>query len=275
MPGEPDPLYAAARRVLLDALQALRDHLDALVLVGAQAVYVHAGETDLAVAAYTTDGDLAIDSTCLGPEPLIETALANAGFAQKTNAVGIWHRSVDARGGQHDVAVDLLVPESLGGRGRRGARIPPHGPHVARKVVGLEAALVDKDLREITALDPLDNRRFEIAVAGPAGLLVAKIHKIRERLDEPDRLSDKDALDVYRLLRSVPTDELAHRMLVLQETDLSHGVTAFAIEGLSTLFDSPRAQGCIMAARAAEPIADGETLAASLAVLTEDLLEVL
>lgn len=35
------PEYIAARRVLLDALTALEDHLDNLILVGAQAVYHH------------------------------------------------------------------------------------------------------------------------------------------------------------------------------------------------------------------------------------------
>ena len=42
MPGEPDPLYVRARRALLDAADALEAHLDAVVLVGAQAVYLHA-----------------------------------------------------------------------------------------------------------------------------------------------------------------------------------------------------------------------------------------
>jgi hypothetical protein len=32
------PEYVTARRVLLDALSALQDHLDSLILVGAQAV---------------------------------------------------------------------------------------------------------------------------------------------------------------------------------------------------------------------------------------------
>jgi hypothetical protein len=50
MPGVPDPIYVAARRALLNALDALQPHLEALVLVGAQAVYLHAGEGDLAVA---------------------------------------------------------------------------------------------------------------------------------------------------------------------------------------------------------------------------------
>jgi hypothetical protein len=40
MPGEPDPLYVKARHALLDALDALRPHLDAITLVGAQAIYV-------------------------------------------------------------------------------------------------------------------------------------------------------------------------------------------------------------------------------------------
>jgi hypothetical protein len=38
MPGEPDPEYVAARRVLLDALEALGGHRRAVVLVGAQAL---------------------------------------------------------------------------------------------------------------------------------------------------------------------------------------------------------------------------------------------
>ena len=54
MPGaiNPDPEYIAARRVLLDALEALGENRKALVLVGAQAIYLHVGEGDLAVAPY-------------------------------------------------------------------------------------------------------------------------------------------------------------------------------------------------------------------------------
>ncbi len=51
-----DELYVVARRVLLDALDALGTHRDAVVLVGAQAVYLRVGEADIAVAPYTTDG---------------------------------------------------------------------------------------------------------------------------------------------------------------------------------------------------------------------------
>jgi hypothetical protein len=40
----------AARCVLLDALQALQPHLDAVILVGAQAIYLHTLASDLITA---------------------------------------------------------------------------------------------------------------------------------------------------------------------------------------------------------------------------------
>jgi hypothetical protein len=43
-----------ARTGLLDALKALQSHLDALVIVGAQAVYLHTGTTEIALAEFTT-----------------------------------------------------------------------------------------------------------------------------------------------------------------------------------------------------------------------------
>jgi len=272
MPGAPDPLYVAARRVLLDALEAIKDQLHALVLVGAQAVYLHAGEPDLAVAPYTTDGDLAIDPDRLNPSPLLEVALAQAGFSIMRDAVGIWQTSVDVAGVPTTIGVDLLVPESVGGGGRRAARIPPHGKEVARKVVGLEGALVDKDRRVIAALDPTDKRQIGLFVAGPAALVVAKTFKIMERQGDVDRRTDKDALDLYRLVRAVTTGDLASRFDVLRGDHRSRQVTATALEQLPVLFGRPNSPGCLMAARAAQPLEDSDILAASLVALTDDLL---
>ena len=53
--------YVAARTALLDALDVLVDHRDALVVVGAQAVYARTAGAGLVTAPYTDDGDLAID----------------------------------------------------------------------------------------------------------------------------------------------------------------------------------------------------------------------
>jgi hypothetical protein len=60
VPGEPDPLYVRTRRTLLDAVEALGVHRDAIVLVGAQAIYLHTGDAALAVAEYTTDADFTV-----------------------------------------------------------------------------------------------------------------------------------------------------------------------------------------------------------------------
>lgn len=54
-----------ARLGLLDALAALESHLDALVIIGAQAIYLHTGATEIALAEFTTDGDVAVDPDLL------------------------------------------------------------------------------------------------------------------------------------------------------------------------------------------------------------------
>jgi hypothetical protein len=85
-----DELYVMARRVLLDALDDLGHHRDAIVLVGAQAVYVRVGDADLAVTPYTTDGDLVIDPAVLAEIPPLKRALMDAGFYPKgKDTVGV------------------------------------------------------------------------------------------------------------------------------------------------------------------------------------------
>jgi hypothetical protein len=75
-----DPIYVEARRVLLDALTALAPQGAAVILAGAQAVYMRTGEADIAVAPYTTDGDLTLNPSLLVDEPALETAMRSAGF---------------------------------------------------------------------------------------------------------------------------------------------------------------------------------------------------
>lgn len=72
-------------------------------------------------------------------------------------------------------------------------------------------------------------------VAGPGALLVAKIHKIAERVDHNDRVRDKDALDVLRLLRATDTEQLAIRLRALQKDDLAASVTTEALDALPRL----------------------------------------
>jgi hypothetical protein len=275
MPGAPDPLYVAARRALLDALAALQEHLASVVLVGAQAVYVHAGEADLVIAPFTTDGDLAIDPRTLASQPLLEVALRAANFQSEDGRVGVWNRTVDVAGVLTNIPVDLLIPDSLGGSGRRAARIPPHARITARRVTGLEGALVDRDVSSISALEASDDRQCELWIAGPAALLIAKTHKILDRLDSPDRLNDKDALDVYRLLKAVPTAEMVGRFDALLGDNLSRPVTERAIAEIPRLFGSPFATGARMVVRAAGPLESSDTVGASIAALSQELVSAL
>lgn len=263
MHGEPDVRYVLARRALLDGLTALQPHLGSVVVIGAQAVYLHTGPADLAVAELTTDADLVIAPELLADTPSIGNLLEAAAFELQDDP-GKW-KTADG------IQVDLLVPEALAGPGRRGARLRGHGKWAARRAKGVEGALVDSAVRDVGALEPSDDRTYQVAVAGSAALFVAKIHKIAERVDEPDRLVEKDALDVLRLLRAVRTEELAGALQRLLEADVARDVTVEALSLAAHLLAGPAAAGPQMAARAAGGLEDPAVVAASLAALWWDL----
>ena len=264
MSGAPDPLYVRARRTLLDALDALEPHLNAIVLVGAQAVYLHTAETELAVAEYTTDADLAVAPGDLADSPRIGDALTASGFTPRVHPGG-W-LSPDG------IYLDVMVPDALAGPGTRGARLGAHGKRAARRAKGLEATLVDRERRTVVALDPTDSRAREIWIAGPAALIVAKLHKIGERVGAQERVRDKDALDLYRLFQAVPTDRLADGMRRLREHPLSIDVTAEALVTLRALFTRRDAEGIEMTVRAAGDPANSDVMRASMVALATDLL---
>jgi hypothetical protein len=272
-----DELYVMARRVLLDALDALSPHRDAIVLVGAQAIYLRVGEGDLAVAPFTTDGDLAIDPAVLGDIPPLEKALMDAGFLPKTkDSVGVWiTKRPTSQSVATEVVVDLLVPASVSpGTGRRAARLPGHDSRAARIVKGLDGAIVDADMMRVAALDTADGRAFDVRVAGPAALLVAKVHKISERLGT-DRQIDKDALDVLRLLRGTETDDLATRYGKLLADLRSAQAAKTGRDLLEAQFAARSGIGIEMAVRSAGVLANADEIAASCQALAGDLLAAL
>lgn len=261
-----------ARTALLDALEALHDHLDALIVVGAQAVYLHTGAAKVALAEYTTDGDLAIDPDLLGTDPLIEDAMTAAGFTRdpRDDAVGSWLSTAG-------VPVDLMVPDAVAGAGRRSVAVPPHGSMSMRRSRGLEAALIDKSKITIGAIEPsYDPRGFTVSVAGPTALLIAKLHKINDRIGNPSRLDNKDAHDIYRLLVAVPTETLAATFRTLVVAPLGGAVSREAIELLQTLFaEGPDAAGSLMAGAAEEVVGDPTAVAESVSLLARDLIDAL
>lgn len=264
--GSPDDLLVRSRSALLDALEALVEQREAVVVIGAQAVYLRTGGIDVALAEATKDSDVTIDPRLLRDVPLLEEAMRRAGFTP-SGQPGAW-ASPDG------IPVDLMVPEQLSaGGGRRSARIAPHGKGAARKAHGLEACVVDYSEIEIAALDSADSRRMTAKVAGTAALLVAKLHKIAERISEPNRLNDKDAHDIYRILRATETEEILDALLKLLDHDLSRVVTTEALAHLSEHFAAgPQALGSMMAGRAEEGVGDPDQVAVATAFLSEDLI---
>jgi hypothetical protein len=267
--GDPD-LLARTRSALLDALEALAEHRRAVVVIGAQAVYLRTGGLAVALPETTKDCDLALDPRALGERPLIEEAMRAAGFElqEERQQPGTW---VNADG----IPVDLMVPESLSAAGgRRGARVPPHSKLAMRRAAGLEAAVVDHSPLTIAALTPGDTRVFTANVAGPAALLVSKLHKLAEREGDPDRLADKDAHDVYRLLVGVPTEELVASLSRLRRDAVAGAATQVALAALDRLFAAgPPALGSLMAGRAETGVGSPAVVSASVAVLAGDLLQ--
>ncbi len=270
-----DPLYVAARHVLLDALTLLAPHGDAVIIVGAQAVYLRTGEGDvgITIAPYTTDGDLALNPALLGGEPDLEALMSGAGFS--ADHPGMWQTTVLVSGEDVIIPIDLIVPEGAStGEGRRGARIPPHGKRAARRAVGLEAALVDHSPMTVAALDPADHRQLTVEVAGVAALIVAKAYKIRDRLDtgRTDRLSDKDAADIYRIMQTSRPAAVAETMRTLVDDPMSAEVTVEALDLMRDLFARRAGEGVAMAQRALQLAVDPDQVAALCVAFTEQLL---
>ena len=238
--------YVEARRVLLDALGAPCQQLDAVVLVGAQAVYLRTADRLPAYQPFNTDADIVLDPSLLTDRPALGDVMRNAGFVL-TAEPGIWEARLRREGFADDVVVpvDLIVPmRAASGPGRRSARLgSDHGKHSARKSEGLEGALVDHGPIRISAIDTADDRVVVVNVAGEAALLVAKLHKLGDRLEKPQRLDAKDAGDVYRLFDIVAPDEMATRLTVLLADERSAAAARKALDYGDALFGTAGGTG--------------------------------
>lgn len=263
--------------MLLDALIALEEHRDGVILIGAQAVYIHAADAHLGVAAYTSDGDLALDPANLGAHPLIEAAMTSAGFSRTLrNDPGRWLKQQLVGTTPTNIMVDLLVPHGLSDGGRRTANIPPHDPRAFLRVSGIEAAVIDNSLFTLTSLEPeTDHRTVEVRVAGIAALLLAKAIKIRQRLDDsstrPDRLQDKDASDVIGLMMTSDVDKVTATLQELLGDERTQEVTRDGLSNFHQLFGASHAPGVEMAMRALDGIHPSSTVAALATAFTAQI----
>ena len=190
----------------------------------------------------TTDADLAINAVELADVPEIGEVLRAAGFTAGQNP-GHWVAV-------SDIAVDLMVVPHQAGTTKataRAAKLSPHEPFTARIARGLEPALVDNAVVTLRALEEFDRRSYKLHVAGPAARLMAKAIKIGERLEQsdrqPDRLKEKDALDMFRLLQAIDTTELVDGFQSHFADEHAAAVTWDAIRLLRTEGSTPEVGG--------------------------------
>lgn len=249
-------LVIASRRVLLDGLTALRPHLAALTVVGAQAVYLRTPGASMRNAPFTSDADLSLDPDVLGDQPLVDEALRTAGFTlMQDNQPGLWARTEQVDGKDVPIELDILVGKELANKtGSRSAKIPTHGKMTARWVTGLEVCAVNRSPMVIQSLDPADERCVTANVACPAALLIAKAYKIAERHAKvhthPDRLTNKDAGDVYRIMATVPIREVTAAFIVLVRDPRVGAIASEGLDLLRQLFGGPGTPGVNLAVEA-------------------------
>lgn len=174
------------------------------------------------------------------------------------------------------VPVDLIVPEGVAPpQGRRGARLGVHGRRAARRARGLEASLVDNDVMPITAFEASDERVVTARVAGPAALLIAKTHKIADRLDSgrTDRLSDEDAADVVRLMQATDPRAVGATLRSLTGDSVAGEVTGRALKLMDEQFGRRGRPGIAMATRALRIAMPPERVEALCLAYTAQLLD--
>lgn len=259
----------SARKALLDTLEALEIHLDALVLVGAQAVYLHTTDFDSEVAPATFDADFAIDVASLQTKPDIEFILTDNDFIYAENGnPGQW---LSPEG----IPVDIMVPKKISGRpgNGRSARLEGHANKSVRVTEGLEGCVVSNSMMEIASLVPGDSRKFNLKVANPSSIIIAKSFKIAEHLRANRRIENKDSFDIFRLLAHVPIQNLVAQFEVLISNDLSRETTLKGLKYFENLFTANvDAPGILAIGASVQGLGNVQIRKASAFTLSKELL---
>ena len=93
-----------------------------------------------------------------------------------------------------------------------------------------------------------------VIAAGPTALLVAKLHKVAERISQPARQRPRDAHDVYRPLRGI--DRRLCRGVHASDGCRRQPVTQEAFAYLDTHFPTPTAAGAAQVAAAVDGLVE-------------------
>ena len=235
--SQADARYGAARsrRLLIDTIDALGPFAGSVTVIGAHAVHVWVqeawGPVDIEA---TRDGDVVLNPVFVAESPKLVDLMSTIGVTPATaDRPGIYGYTseADLPWGER-TTVDLIVPEAYAGPGRRAARITGQ-PGAVSRARGLELAIWDRHLTTLTTVDE-PAKSIPAHVAGPAALLIAKAHKVHERLQQvtarPDRLRPKDSGDIALLTMIAPAAEAANTMAagIREHPEIFDAVTAGA-----------------------------------------------
>jgi hypothetical protein len=118
--------------------------------------------------------------------------------------------------------------------------------------------MLDHNTETLSSLEPdSDARSVEVKVAGVVAILVAKAHKLRDRLAAPKesgRLSNKDAGDVLALMMTSDGTEVAKRFTELLSIPEIAEATQDGLLQLRRQFGAPRSVGVNMAVDALDGV---------------------
>jgi hypothetical protein len=272
--GALDDGFIVARDILLDTLEVLAVYdRHAIVVVGAQAIYLRCEENPVPRAPFTLDSDIVVDPRRLAPEPPIKVRLFEHGYRLRDGQPGLFVAPNLPAHVSDGANVDIIVPEFFAtGRGRRDARLPGDNAMAARRTRGLEAALFDYDFMTIRSLAKPE-RCVEAAVAGKAALLVSKAFKLGERMDgEAGRMKGKDAADVFRLLRSAAPGTLKARLAELRTEEPLAPLIDESLSYIERLFAGNGAPGLKLLESYLDDSPEAPQISASTRALAEELL---
>jgi hypothetical protein len=256
-----------ARNALIDTVIAFGDHADSLILVGAQALYFRTSKMVMPVAPATKDADFTINPRTLKANPLLEKMLEDAGFRRDliSNNPGAWVSG-------QNIPVDFMVPGLLAGAGSRSADLSPHANYIGRKTDGLEASIFDYSRGEVHSLDG-SRPTISINIANEPALLIAKLVKVGERIDNPKRFQQKDCYDIYRLLSATTPEQIVLTFSRLYREDLVKGSLQYAMASLEKHFAmSAESIGSFAAGQAEFGIGDPDLVAARTMAMSRELL---
>jgi len=165
-----------------------------------------------------------------------------------------------------------MVPALLSTGGRRSADLNPHASFIARRTGGLEASIFDFTPETISSFDG-SRPTVRLNIANEGALLIAKLVKVSDRIDSPQRFQQKDCYDVYRLLWATPAEFLVTSLNRLNLEISVRPSVAVAIKALELYFASSEdALGSRLAGQAEFGIGDPNLVSARTMAMAREFL---